>query len=115
MDRAPIARLFTASLKNGSLSNDDHTYLAQVVAQRTGLQQADAEKRVDAAFADAKKAEQKARDLANEARRKVALAGFIAAATLAVACAAACVAAGFGARDRDERTLPYWMGAVRFW
>ncbi len=114
-DRAPIARLFTASLESGSLSNDDRTYLAQTVADRTGLSQADAEKRVDQAFAQARQAEQKARDLANEARKKTALAGFATAATLALACAAACLAAGLGARDRDERTAPYWMGAARFW
>lgn len=115
-DRAPITRVFTASLKNGSLAGPDRTYLAQVVSQQTGLPQAEAEKRVDAAYADAKNAEQKARDLANEARKKAALAGFLTAATFAVACAAACIAAGLGGRDRDEETArTYWMGASRFW
>jgi hypothetical protein len=115
-DRAPIARLFTASLKNGSLAAPDRTYLAQVVSQQTGVPQAEAEKRVDAAYAQAQSVEQKARDLANEARKKAALAGFLTAATLAVACAAACVAAGLGGKDRDEETArTYWMGASRFW
>jgi hypothetical protein len=116
IDRAPLVRVFTASLKNGSLAGPDRTYLAQIVGRQTGLSQADAEKRVDDAFAEAKKAEQKARDLANEARKKAALAGFLTAATLAVACAAACVAAGLGGRDRDEQTTrTYWLGRPRFW
>ena len=115
-DRAPITRLFTSSLKNGSLAAPDRTYLAQVVSQQTGVPQAAAEKRVDAAYVQAQNAEQKARDLANEARKKAALAGFLTAATLAIACAAACVAAGLGGKDRDEETArTYWLGAARFW
>jgi hypothetical protein len=115
MDRAPIARAFTASLKGGQMAPRDRTYLAQVVARQTGMSQADAEKRVDEAYAEAKAAEKKARDAANEARKKGILVAFLTAATLIIACAAACVAAGLGAKDRDLRTGPYWMGAPRFW
>jgi len=118
MDRAPIMRLFTASLKNGSLAAPDRAYLAQVVSQQTGVPQAEAEKRVDAAYVQAQNAEKKARDLANEARKKAALAGFLTAATFAIACAAACVAAGLGGKERDDETMTartYWMGTQRFW
>jgi hypothetical protein len=116
MDRAPISRLFVSSLKNGSLAAPDRAYLVQVVSQETGVSQAEAEKRVDQAYVQAKDAEQKARDLANEARKKAALAGFLTAATLALACATACVAAGMGGKDRDEETAhTYWFGATRFW
>ncbi|WIM14228.1 hypothetical protein [Enhydrobacter sp.] len=115
VDPASLARVFTRSLASGSLSDEDKGYLGAVVARQTGLSQADAEKRVDGAYAEAKKAEQKARDLANEARKKTALAGFLTAATFAVACAAACVAAGLGGRDRDEKSVRYWLGAARFW
>jgi hypothetical protein len=114
-DRAPLVRTFAASLRSGSMSDRDRTYMAQTVARQTGLPQAEAEKRVDEALAEARSVEQRARDAAEEARKKSALAGFITAATLAVACAAACVAAGLGARDRDQRTAAYWMGAQRFW
>ena len=115
VDRTSIARVFTANLKNDQIAARDRTYLAQVVARQTGMSQADAEKRVDEAYAEAKTAEQKARDLANEARKKAILIAFLTAATMAIACAAACVAAGLGAKDRDSRTGPYWMGAQRFW
>ena len=78
--------------------------------QQTGLPQADAEKRVDDAFAELKAAEQKARDAAEHARKAALIAAFLAAATLAIGCAAACAAAGVGARHRDERIV---VGAVR--
>jgi len=115
LDRAPIARIFTANLKADTLPPRERTYLAQVVARQTGLPQVEAEKRVDEAFGEFKAAEQKVRDAANEARKKAALAGFLTAATLAIACAAACIAAGHGAEDRDARSAKYWMGAARFW
>ena len=115
VDPASLTRVFARSLTGGSLSNEDRSYLGLVVARQTGLSQPDAEKRVDSAFAEARKAEQKARDVANEARKKTALAGFLTAATFAVACAAACLAAGLGGRDRDETSVKYWLGAARFW
>lgn len=115
VDPASLTRTFTRSLASGALSDEDRGYLGLVVARQTGVSQAGAEKRVDAAFTEAKKAEQKARDMANEARKKTALAGFLTAATFAVACAAACLAAGLGGRDRDEKSARYWLGATRFW
>ncbi len=114
-DRGPILRTFVSNLRNDTLNARDRTYLAQTVARQTGMPQAEAEKRVDEAFAEAKAVEQRVREAAEQARKKSALAGFITAATLAIACAAACVAAGLGARDRDERTAAYWMGSARFW
>ncbi len=114
-DEAALTRTITRSLANGSLSEEDRSYLAAVVVRQTGLSQPDAEKRVDAAFAEARAAEQNARDMANEARKKTALGGFLAAAALAVACAAASIAAGLGGRDRDEKSAKYWLGATRFW
>jgi len=117
VDRAPITRVFAASLKSGVLAAPDRTYLAEVVARQAGVSQVEAGKRVDTAYVEAQKTEQKTRDLANAARKKAALAGFLTAATFAVACAAACVAAGLGGRDRDEEaaTRTYWMGTTRFW
>jgi hypothetical protein len=45
--RGELVRLFTTSFKNGSdLAPADRTYVAKVVAARTGLPQAEAEKRV---------------------------------------------------------------------
>src|SRR6185503_609815 len=72
VDRAPITRVFAASLKNGALAAPDRTYLAEVVARQNGVSQAEAGKRVDTAYVEAQKTEQKARDLADAARKKAA-------------------------------------------
>ena len=44
--RAEMVRLFTTSFRNGDLRPADKTYVAKVVSARTGLNEADAEKRV---------------------------------------------------------------------
>jgi hypothetical protein len=112
---APIARTFAANMQNPQLDARDRTYLASLVSQRTGMQQVDAEKRVDEAFAELKAAEQKARDAADKARKATLIAAFVAAATLAIGCAAACAGAALGAEHRDQRTLVVLFGSRRFW
>lgn len=112
---APIARTFAANLHNPQVDARDRAYLAQLVSQRTGMSQADSEKRVDEAFSDLKAAEQKARDAADKARKATLIAAFLTAATLAIGCAAACAGAALGARHRDERTLVGLFGSRRFW
>jgi hypothetical protein len=112
---APITRIFAANLRNPQLDARDRTTLVQLVVQRTGMPQADAEKRVDEAFADLKTAEQKARDAAEHARKAALIAAFAAAAVLAIACAAACGGAALGARHRDENTVIVFFGSRRFW
>jgi hypothetical protein len=112
---APVARAFSANLHNPQLDAQDRSMLAQLVVQQTGMPQADAEKRVDEAFAKLKEAEQKARDTAEAARKGALIAAFAAAAILAISCAAACAAAALGARHRDENTLITLFGSRRFW
>jgi len=112
---APVARVFAANLANPQLNAADRTYLVQLVMQQTGLPQADAEKRVDQAFTDLKAAEQKVRDAAEQAHKATLIAAFLAAATLAIGCAAACAAASLGGRHRDENTLVVFWGSRRFW
>lgn len=113
--QAPLARVFTSSLASGTMAPADRTYLAEVVARQTGLPQAEAEKRVDEAYAAAKEAEAKARAAADKARKMGAIAAFLAAATLLIACAAACAGAAFGGKHRDERIAVRLFGASRFW
>jgi hypothetical protein len=45
--RAEMVRLFTSSFRNGDLKPADREYVSKVVAARTGLSQADADKRVN--------------------------------------------------------------------
>lgn len=112
---APMARALAAGLTTPQLDVRDRKYLARVVAEQTGMPQAEAEKRVDQTFADLKAAEQKARDAADAARKTAIIAAFLAAATLAIGCAAACAGAAVGARHRDERTAVAFLGSTRFW
>ena len=113
--RAPLTRIFVSSLQSGSLAANDRTYLAQIVARQTGMSQADAEARVDQAYAEAKNAEAKAREAADKARKLGMIAAFLAAATLAIGCAAACAGASAGGRARGEQIPAGFLGSARFW
>ena len=74
--RAEISRILARSTAAaGEMSAPDRAYLTQLVAQRTGISQQEAEKRV----ADAITA---ARDAADKARRGAILTGFVTAASL---------------------------------
>ncbi|MGK5037805.1 hypothetical protein [Janthinobacterium sp. LB3P118] len=108
--RVEIGKIFATSLSTGSLAADDRAYLAQVVASRTGLTQAEAEARVDAVYgraakvaADAKAKAQQAADTARKAGAHTALWMFVA---LLLGAFVASLAATFGGRQRDhERVL----------
>jgi hypothetical protein len=92
--RAEISRILAASVTRGSISTENRAYLAQLVAQRTGLSQQEAERRVD----DAVNA---ARAAADKARRAAALTGFVTAAGLILSFGAAWWAALKGGQHRD--------------
>jgi hypothetical protein len=64
--RREIARILTTGLRDGDISAPDRTYVAQVVAARTGLNQADAEKRVSDIIDQAKTALDNARRAASK-------------------------------------------------
>jgi hypothetical protein len=60
-ERGIVERTFAHDLKEGSMPAADHAYLAQVASARTGLNQADADKRVSDVFEEAQQAADKAR------------------------------------------------------
>jgi hypothetical protein len=99
-DRDEVGRILATSVANGSLSANDRTYLAQRVAQRTGVPQDEAEKRVDAAFADAQRA-------AEKARKAAVLTGLVTVSALLISLAAAWYAAQRGGYNRDNN---FWVG-----
>jgi hypothetical protein len=67
-----VSSILATSGTNGSLSSDYRTRVARIVAARAGLTQTDADKRVDAIFAQVKAAADKIRD-ANDAARKAGI------------------------------------------
>ncbi len=93
--RAEVLRLWTASFHdNQDLSAADKAYVAQVVAARTGMSQADAEKRVDDVITEAKTA-------ADDARKGAAKLSFWLTAAMLFGAFAASLAAVEGGTLRD--------------
>lgn len=97
--RAEVTRILAKSVAGGGLSDADRSYLGGVVAQRTGLPQPEAEKRVTDAYAEASRTAKEATD---KARRAAILTGFVTAAGLLVALGAAWWAAMRGGHHRDN-------------
>jgi hypothetical protein len=100
--RAESIRIIASGLRNGDVPAADKTYLAQLVAARTGISQADAEKRVNDVIAKAKEAELKARQAADTARKIAATAAFFTAFAMLVGAFIAAVAATIAGHRRDE-------------
>jgi hypothetical protein len=93
--RAEVVRLWTSDFhETYDLSAADKTYIAQVVAARTGLSQADAEKRVNDVFVEAK-------TTANNARKGAAKLSFWLTAAMLFGAFAASLAAVEGGSLRD--------------
>jgi hypothetical protein len=114
-DNGAVTRAFAASIKSGQLAPRDRDMLTGIVMQRTGLPQAEAQKRVDDAYAELKQAEQKARDAAESARKAALIAAFATAAIALLGCAAACAGATAGANHRHRGEKIILFGATRFW
>lgn len=112
-DRAEVARIFTQTIRNQELTGRERDYLTQVVVRRTGMPEADAQKRVDEAVNEAKNLEIKARAAADKARKAALISGFLAAASLLLGAAAASAGASLGGRHRDEGDALFF--GRRFW
>jgi hypothetical protein len=112
--RAEAGRIFTATIRNQEFSARDRDYLVRVVQSRTGLPEAEAQRRVDAAVNEARDVEIKIREQADKARKAAVITGFIAAVSLLISLAVACLAAGIGGRHRNEGRTPLFYGH-RFW
>lgn len=84
-----------ATVRGGTLTAADRTFLAQRVAARTGLPQDEAERRVDTVIAEAKTA-------ADDARKAAAKFAIWMAAAMLCGALAAGLAAAAGGRERDD-------------
>ena len=100
-----VTRILMNSVRTGALPAEDVRYVGQVVAQRTGLNQVDAEKRVTDTYTrmqtrlrDAEVAAKQAADTARKASAYAALWLFV---SLLIGAFVASLAATFGGRQRD--------------
>jgi hypothetical protein len=100
-----VARIFMNTIRTGTLPAEDVRYVGQVVAQRTGLTQQDAEKRVSETYARVqaklRDAETAARDAADKARKASAYAALWLFISLLIGAFVASLAATYGGRQRD--------------
>lgn len=102
-ERREVARILTQGTVRGELTEENKDYLAALVGSRVGLSQAEARQRLDATLAEAKKK-------ADAVRKTGIVVGFLTAAALFVAGAAAAWAATLGGRHRDRNiaTHGFW-------
>jgi len=105
--RAEAGRILVTALGAGEVSPADRTYVAQLIAARTGLSQADADKRVDDVIAQAKAAADKAKQLADQARKAAATLAIFSFLSLLIGAFIASAAAALGGRERDELEIAY--------
>jgi hypothetical protein len=99
---AQVTRILASGVANGDVPAADRTYLAQLVAARTGISQADAQKRVDEVIAREKAAVEKAKQAADAARKAAAQFAIFTALSMMIGAFIASAAAAYGGSMRDE-------------
>jgi hypothetical protein len=97
-----VARIIANATVTGSVPDDDRTYLAQLVAARTGVTLQEAQKRVEVFISDVTDVQAKAKAAADAARKAAAQASIYLALSLLVGAFIASVSAALGGRLRDE-------------
>lgn len=104
--RAEAGRIFAqAALGDGTVPEEDLTYLSNVVAANTGLTAEEARARVDRVIVEIDAAKQRAMEAARIARNTAIIAAFLLAATTLVAAIGAYWAAQKGGNHRDDNTV----------
>ena len=100
--RSEAMRIVTAGIASGTMPDADKAYLAQLIAARTGIPAADAERRVNDMIASVEATKTQAKQAADEARKAATttmLLGFVA---LLVGAFIAAVSAALAGKLRDE-------------
>jgi hypothetical protein len=104
-ESAEVTRIYARDLAAGQMSSDDQNYVAQIVAQRTGLAQTEANQRVSDLFAREMQyknaVEQRARAAADAARKAGAYASIWIFISLLCGAFVASLMATHGGKVRD--------------
>lgn len=107
--RNSVMTVFATSMVDGKLSPEDRTYLAQIVAKRTGLSEAEAAGRIDNIYArltqTVAKAKQDAKVMADKARKAAAKSALWMFVGLLIGAFVASLSATFGGRKRDRAVV----------
>jgi len=103
--RAEVGRIVAMSLARGDIAPEDRDYVVKVVAAQTGVEPAVAQRRVEQAIANAKKAaedaKQKAKEAADKARKAAAAFALWGFASMLIGAFVASLAATWGGKRRD--------------
>jgi hypothetical protein len=89
------------AVATGEIPQADRDYLSQLIASRTGIAPADAQRRVDDVFARLNAAATKARQAADAARKAAATTSIFIALSMLLGAFIACAAAALGGHERD--------------
>ncbi|MDB5555142.1 MAG: hypothetical protein JWL86_5126 [Rhizobium sp.] len=97
-----LSRILMRSAAAGEMSAEDRTYVEQIIAARTGLNEADAKARVDTVLKQIDDAKIAAQEAADTARKAAATTSLLAALSMLIGAFIACVSAALGGRQRDD-------------
>lgn len=100
--RSEAGRILLNGLRAGEMPAADRAYLAEMIATRTGVPAADAQKRVDDVVEQAKAAELQLRETADAARKSASAAAILTALAMLIGAFVASAAAAFGGSQRDD-------------
>ena len=103
--RGEVTRILLQDAAAGEFPPGDKAYLAQLVANRTGMPQADAEKRVNDVLAQIQSVKDKAKEAADTARKAGLTTALLTVVAMLVGAFIAAVAAAFAGSRRDEDTV----------
>ena len=99
--RAESGRILMTDMRDGTLSDADKAYLAQLVANGTNMSQADAARRVDDVTQQIAAAATKAKETAEAARKAAARGAFFMAFSLLIGAFIGGAAGALGGQHRD--------------
>lgn len=99
--RAEAARILLKSSSHKGISQDERSYLSNLVALRAGVSTAEADDRVNRVIGESK-------DELRHARGAAVMEAFLAAAALFLGAAVAWFSAEEGGRDRELGRIPVW-------
>jgi hypothetical protein len=101
-DRTEAVQIIRNAVTSGGIPDADRAYLADQIASRTGISQADAQSRVDSAVAAVTDAQTKLKAEADSARKAASEASIYLALSMLIGAFIASVSAALGGRLRDE-------------
>jgi hypothetical protein len=99
---AEAGHILANAISNGSLADADRTYLASLIAQKSGASPEAAKKRVDEFVTSMNDAKNKAMEAADAARKVAAEIAIYTALSMLIGAFIASVSAALGGRVRDE-------------